>query len=243
MKRLACLLVVIMMAWLAGCGSSSPQPMTADEINRARAVDIYTPPAITPPSAESLKIVVNKSVNQVARAIEAFAVNNDAQALVLTHTIYKTNNRSKASATIMLNIAEPDTGLDCGRNNFAYYDGDTLVKQWEYDVAVREMVLAFDERDSLSRFMSLVGQANLEITPLDGGRTQIAINIDYVLERKVTAYTARQLGEERVIMPISGISVGKFNSRETGYLEDEVSCVSKGAIERRILEGIKANLK
>lgn len=244
MRFVSFILLLGMLAMLAGCvASDQPTPMTQAQIAKARAVDEYAPPSIEPPVAKQMKIVVNKSVNQVCRAVEAFAQSVEANAFVLTHNIYKVSNQKPATATVMLNISDPETCVDCGVNRFAFYEGDKLVKEWEYQVAVKEMVLAFDDNDSLSRFMSLVGQANLDIRPLGNGRTEIAVNIDYLLERKVTAYTSRQLGAERVIMPLTGISVLKFNSLEAGTMEDSVVCVSRNVMEQRILDGIKANLK
>lgn len=242
--RYTSVLLLLVMLMAAGCATGdSPTQMSQADIAKARAVDEYAPPAITPPTAQQLKLVVNKSVNQVCRAIDAYAASSPAVPFVLTHNIYKTSNSKPATATIMLNVADPEICVDCGFNRFAFYEGDQLVKQWEYEVAVKEMVLAFDEHDSLSRFMSVVGQANLNIKPLGNGRTEITVDIDYVLERKVTAYTARQLGNERVIMPITGISVLKFNTLEPGTMEDSVICVSRGVMEKQILDGIKANLK
>ncbi len=244
MQRFICLLAVIVFAFIAGCASDRDmKPMTQDQISHARAVDEYTPPSIKPPLPGNLKITLNASVSKVCKAIEAYAQSQAAAPFVLTHNIYQSGNRNKASATIMLNVAEPQSCLDCGVNYFAYYDGDRLVKDWKYDVAIKEIVLAFGEKDTLSRFLSLVGQANIVVTPLAGNKSQVSIDIDYLLERKVTAYTTRQLGQEKVLLPVTGISVGKFNSTQVGELEDEVICVSRGALENRILDGIRSNLK
>ena len=244
MQRIIYLLMLALVCGLCACAANdAPKPMSTEEIAKARAVDEYMPPSIDAPKGADLKIVVNGSVSKVTKAIEAYARSAEAQPLVLTNNIYQSGNRNPASATLFLNLADPEKCLDCGINRFAYYAGNQLIKEWEYEVAVKEMVLAFDEHDSLSRFMSLVAQANLSITPRGNNRTEIAINIDYVLERRVTAYTARQLGNEKVIMPVTGISVLKFNSIEKGEMEDKVMCVSKGLVENQILDGIRANLK
>ena len=239
MRRLSLFMLFIVCLLALGCanGQSQSQPTN---VSQAKMVDEYTPPLTEPPLAANLKITVNKPAAQVIKLIDQYAKSPEAT-YVVTHTIHE--GQDKSLAVLILSLPDPAVCLDCGLNKFSYYNQDELLKEWKYEVAQKEIRLEFAPDDVLSRFMSLVAKANVTITALGRNQTEVSVSIDYALERKVTGYASRQLGEETLILPVSGISISKFSSTETGDLEDMVKCVSKGVVEQGILEGIKARLQ
>ena len=233
------LLALALLVSFSACAKDNNMYKPVD-MNQVRIVDEYTPPTIAPPTSEQLKLVINKPAKQVLKLIEDYADSPEA-VYVVTHVVH--HDTDKSLAVLMLSLPNPENCMDCGINNFAYYHSDELVNRWEYPVAQKEIVMEFAANDSLSRFMALTAKATITIVPVNASQTEISVMVDYAMERKVTGYTRRQLGDETIIIPVAGISIAKFNSTQVGDLEDSVLCVSKGAVEFGILKGIKDALQ
>ncbi|MDR1397474.1 MAG: hypothetical protein LBJ14_07055 [Desulfarculales bacterium] len=222
---------------VTACGGSRQAGL---DPGQARMVDEYTPPFLAPPAGEALKITVPRPAGEALRLLSGYA--DSPQAVYVAESRPGSQEPGRSSVVFLLFLPDPEQCLDCGNNNFSYYYENDLVKQWIYPVARREVRMEFAPDDVLSRYMTLTARAEAVVLPLTRESSEIRLEVDYTLERRASASTRRQT-EGNAPGPVFGLASARFSSGQTGDLQDEVQCVSKGVVEAELLKGIAEIMK
>jgi hypothetical protein len=207
-----------------------------------RLVDEYTPPESEPLTSTKLSITIDKPLAQVKELLAAY-LGHPQSAWVVADSTFTEEESGPLRARLLLALPQPEECLDCGSSSFSYYDGESLSKQWQYPTASGEIKMEFSPEDVLTRYMELSGQAILTVIPLGTQRTEIKILVEYSLEHKATAYARRRQGGQTIIVPLSAQTSARFNSLQTGNLEETIECLSKGQVETAILNDIAQALQ
>lgn len=173
----------------------------------------------------------------------------------LSKSFYVINNIDKASWIINISFSSnsPEEYIDCGRTTRTYTRGEEREVN-NYDTAgsfdFKLAVPSFAYYVDIRRKTFLEGRSNIYLEPdeKDQNTTIITVNTRYIWTLKVGGNVIAEDAKDyilwslRVIDILEKTSTIVFNTNQTGQ-DDSVKCVSKGKLEKEILDMVRGNSK
>ena len=200
-------------------------------------------------ATKSSHIYENPEREESVANSEVFGLSMDAcwQRLIagLSSEFFVITNVEKASGLITLDFGtdHPEGYVDCGTTTRTYGDQSVVYEvagdsQYMADVQVGVNV----SRQTVQRDTSLSGKINVHVSEVAGG-TRVAVNARYIWTAEIGGFyeSVGSMGSAGPFPLNKQVHTKSFNTNAPSLGEgDEISCGSNGALEKLILDIVRA---